>query len=173
MSREIKKIDGEFDPERCQAMTTKGQCPCKAVPGFSNCQSHGASNSSQNKRKVRMYRLSKFQARVHEFADSGKLKTLTEEIGIMRMMLEERLNQCTDEHDLLLNAGVISEMVARINGLVQSCHNLEEKTGALLNQTQLTAYIDQVLQIIDDTIEDKSVLAKIADKISAIEDPSD
>lgn len=152
------------DPERCQSVDGQGQCPYKAIPPSNHCPRHGANRAvaTTKNENIRNYNLGKWRARVNEFADNPKVKSLREEIGIMRMMLEEILLRCNDSADLVLYNGKISDMIVKIQKLVESCHKLEERTGVLLDKQAIIVVCDSIVKIIGEKIEDPDALNDIA-----------
>lgn len=151
------------DPNRCQSNGAAGsQCQMRATPGSLYCRLHGG--VAQNHRINRNYRLTKFQARIEEFADNDKVKSLREEIGILRVMMEEIINRCNSSTDLILSSGKIADLVMRIEKLVNSCHRIEERTGMLLDKTAALKMADGIIEIIAAFVT-PSILDNIALKI--------
>jgi len=165
---DITKIDGEDDPHRCQAVTAAGQCVNKAVEGGTNCLAHGGNKqvAARERASFRNYQLSKFQAKLARHSSSNFIKDLRDEIGILRMVLETRLERCQTDNDLIIQSGPISEMVMKIEKVVASCHKLEGSMGQLLDKQALLQYANQVITIISEELEDNpEVVTRIADKM--------
>lgn len=160
------------DPHRCQAVTKYGQCLLKSVelPDGTytyTCKAHGATHSVQsyNEKSYRTYQLERWQARLDQKAESEHIKSLRDEIGILRICLEERLNRCHDATDLILQSVAISDMVLKIEKVVSSCHKLESQMGQLMDKQALLNFAQRVIAIIADNISDENVVNKIADDI--------
>lgn len=164
----IERVN-EDDPMRCQAVTNKGQCLNKAVIQGGNCLVHGGNKQLESKAKesIRNYRLAKFQTELNRHATSPKLKSLNDEVAILRMLLEEQLNQCNDMYDLTLKSHIISDLVVKIEKLVKSCHNLEASLGGLMDKTSLLAFATKVIEVISGQVDDEEILTKISDGIIA------
>jgi hypothetical protein len=121
------------DPRRCQSSGSQGQCPYTAMPESKFCQRHdGRGAVAREADKTNMYRLQVWQARLSEFSEHDKIKSLRDEIGILRILLEETMNKCRDTTALLLYSNKISDLCLRIEKLVSSCNRLEMKMGMLL-----------------------------------------
>jgi hypothetical protein len=153
---------------RCQRNTSKGQCPLEALEGHSYCIAHGGgiALAVEKREKIRNYRLTKFQDQIERHADSDNIKGLREEIGILRFMLEERLNQCVDNIDLMVQASSISDLVLKIDKLVCSCHKLEGSMGNLLDKQALITFSGVIIRIIGESLTgQESKINEIADKI--------
>jgi len=154
------------DPNRCQGVGQGGQCPFKAEEGSKFCLRHGGNKAegSRNKAIVRNYRLTEWRARVFEFADNDQIKSLREEIGILRMTLEAVLNACRSNTDLLIQSNRINMLTDKVERLVVSCHKLEERTGALLDKQAILSLADQLVTIIGECVPPDK-LTSVAEKI--------
>jgi hypothetical protein len=168
----IKRCEKD-DPNRCQAKNARGdQCMNEALrigDGFAKyCSIHGGVMEHQKKEKesLNMYRLAKYGERVKELKDHGEIKGLRSEIGILRMVLEQRLNQCQDDQELMLSSNVIGDLVAKIEKLVTSCHKLEASMGQLLDRQQILQFAEVIITIIGNNVSDAALLEKIANEIS-------
>jgi hypothetical protein len=145
-----KRVEAD-DPTCCQGLNKFGPCNIQAVPGQKFCKLHfGIGNKIAEQKAARNYRLNKYQHRVNEFADNDSLKNLHEEIGILRMLLEETVNKCQSDTELLLYSTKISDLVVKIEKLVASCHKLELATGQLVNKQNMMFMGDVIIQIISE-----------------------
>jgi len=170
---DIEKCKDEADPNRCQGiMPTKGQCQNMAAKTEGGkygqfCMAHGGNRFLQSEEKcsLRNYQLDKFKARLSRHADSPGIKSLRDEIAILRMVMEERLNRCKDETDLVLQSGPISDLVMKIDKIVGSCHKLEGSMGQLLDKQALLQFASEVVEIVCEEIEDEAQMERIGNKI--------
>jgi len=169
-----ERITDDADPQRCQGYTAQrhngaggGQCFYKAIAPGKYCQRHGGHlTAAKNKQeKVRNYNLTKWRIRVNQFADNPEIKSLREEIGIIRMMIETVLEMCKDESDLLLWAGKLQTLIFQAQKLVESCHKLEERTGVLLDKASILVFCDSAVKIIANFVEDGDALDTIATQL--------
>jgi len=174
---EIKRIKDPDDPERCQhVIPSKGQCVNISTDASEYCIVHGKTAGAD---PARTYRLTKFKNRLNHFASDPKAKSLNEEIGILRMTLEEILNRCEDTHALTLQAGVVSEMTVKIEKLVTSCDKLDQRRGQLLDKSVLLRFAVSVVDIISDVYGDDDRNVDVANRImqtlgdTAPEEPTD
>lgn len=157
------------DPNQCQSSGMNGQCPYKAIANAKYCQRHGGNKSLQvlADASLRNYRLSKWQDRIDQLADSSKVKSLREDIGILRMMLEETINKCNDEVELVMNSAKIADLVLKIEKLVTSCHRLESNLGLMLDKQAAMQLSGEIVNIIGKHVTDDSTIAAIANDIGA------
>jgi hypothetical protein len=155
------------DPLRCQAIVKTGQCPYKAVENGRNCPMHGGAKQQQlaQQEGIRNYRLAKWQSRVGEFADNDQVKSLREEIGILRVILEETLNMCKEPEELLIYSSKIADTVMKVEKLVASCHRLEASTGMLLDKTAALHLASVIVEIVSRYVTEPDAVDAISNEI--------
>lgn len=162
---------GEKDPDRCQGViangTNAGQCNYRASPGSKFCSLHGGHNAANAEKKaaIRNYKLRRYQERVGELADSSEIKSLREEIGIVRMTLENIINLCDNDNKLLIYAGQITNMVGMVSKLIQTCQQLEERNNNLLERKVVIVIADSIVTLIGQYITDPDQLNEIGTRI--------
>jgi hypothetical protein len=110
-----------------------------------------------------MYLLGKWQDRVQQLAEHASLKDLSNELGIMRMMLEEILNQCEDAQDLLLHSARITGTVDKIQRLVETLDRIESRNA--IAPTELVGLAAKWVQIINVHVNDPALLEKLSDEL--------
>ena len=161
------------DPHRCQASGKRGQCEYRAMEKpdgsgfFNHCPRHNASRTAEFERKRRRnYRLGKYQARMEEFADNDQVKSLREEVGITRILLEEIVSSCSSGNDMIMYSNKISDLVTKVEKLVVSCHKLEQSTGMLLDKAAITRLADSIIKIVVRHVEPDAASA-VASEIMA------
>jgi hypothetical protein len=129
------------------------------------CGRHkGNTTASETANNIRNYRLTKFRAQIEEKADSSAIKSLREEIGITRQVLETFINRCEDETDLMIHSNKISDLVIKIEKLVSSCHRLERSTGQLLDKSAIIQVAGMFVEIVSEYVPDR-IQAEISDKL--------
>jgi len=168
---EIVKTPYPDHPNRCQAVSSRGQCPNLGLlvddTYMANCIAHGGARQrhSTKQESLRNYRLGVWQARVDEKVDAVGIKGLRDEIGILRVILEERLTTCRDSMDLILQSAAISDMVMKIERVVTSCHKLEGSMGHLLDKQAILQFAQVVIGIIGNADLSEAQLNTIAEDI--------
>ena len=84
------KWDKIKDPPglRCETTVKFGQCPYTKVNGSNHCIMHGGQRALElrDKASIRNYRLVNWQKRVGEMTESSSIKSLREEVGILRVV---------------------------------------------------------------------------------------
>jgi hypothetical protein len=156
--------------ERCEATVKTGQCPYKSANGTNHCVMHGANSGVQSKQveAARNYRLMRWQNRVGELSESQNIKSLREEVGILRMILEEMLNQCETSLDLLLYSQKMSDLVMKIERLVVSCDKLENRMGLLLDKSSVLQLAATYVQIINNYVPDPEIIESISAEMAQV-----
>jgi len=154
----------EDDPDRCQGISqSTGQCPFKAVPGTKNCPRHGANKTlaKAEAARVKQYRLQIWQERLDEFSESNEVKSLREEIGILRLVMETMLVNCKNTNELLIYSSKISDLATKIEKLVSSCHRLEGSLGLTIDKSTALTFAQTIVDIIAEHVQ-----AEVMDEIS-------
>lgn len=160
-------------PHRCQGRNARGdQCLNQGlVLGderyAKHCSMHGGVAEAKKQENVSkdMYRLAKWGSRIGTLSEHSQVKGLRNEIGILRMVLEERLNKCNDNDELMLASNVISDLVSKIERVVTSCHKLEASMGQLLDKQQIIVFAESIIKVISESVTDPALLEVLATKI--------
>ncbi len=164
----------EDDPHRCQAVNAYGQCDISATKYDDGtyakfCPMHGGrERSNREERDMRNYRFIKYQKRINEFADNNKVKSLREEIGILRIVMEETVNKCKDETELMIYSPKITDLTIKIEKLVSSCHRLEQSLGQTLDKTAILNIATRIVNIISSHITDEKLISLIIEDIGLL-----
>jgi len=134
------------DPNQCQ----RPGCLNIVVEGSTFCLAHGGHWSAYAAEKLRMrnYRLSKFHKRANELSDSTEITSLRDEVGLLRMIIEEKINKCQDTTDLLLVSGPLSDLLMKTEKLVTSMQRLESKMGQHLDKSKIVQLAQTLIEII-------------------------
>jgi hypothetical protein len=167
---EWKRCD-THDPNRCQATSeTHGQCPFLAVPESKFCPRHGGNKALEAARKenARLYLSAQWQARIGAFAEHPKARSLKEELGILRMLLENKLNLAKDNTQLEIMSGGIQQACQTIEKLAKTCHAIEKDYGKFLDITQARELANNLVTIIASHIDDPEKLQIISDELMTL-----
>jgi hypothetical protein len=165
--------------ERCEGVCKSGPCPYIKAEGTNFCPMHGSNSGriARNEETQRNYRLNRWQQRVEDFADNDQIKSLREEIGILRMMMEEMLIKCTDTTELMLYSHRISDLAMKIEKLVISCDKIENRMGLLLSKRAILQLAGTYVNIINTHVADPDIIETISEEMleatKLIENPVD
>ena len=165
----LKRVENGH-PRQCQAIRpgVGTQCNFEAVDGGRNCIMHGGNKTIESSKvqSLNMYRLKKYKDKVAHFAHSDRLKTVDEEIGILRVVLEELLNSIDSDMDLLLYSQKIGELVRDITKCVQVADKLATKSGMLIGRAEALIIGQKVVDIVSKFVTDEDQLLSLAEQIS-------
>lgn len=132
---------------------------------------HGGNRQilSQKRKGLRNYRLTKFKDRIDRHVNSTGLKSLRDEIAILRVVLEERINSCNDATELMMYSGPISELIMKIEKIVVSCNKLEQSMSMLLDKQALLQFASETVRVISEELGEvensEMIMERIADRI--------
>lgn len=162
MKHEMIKTDNE--DEQC----LNGECNLKKVDGTDYCPKCGGARIAhhQAKERVRTYQLTKFKARLERFGGSNCITDLRDEIGILRMTMEARLNACNTDLELIAHSHSISDMAVKIEKLVSSCHRLEKSMGNFMDKNTITQLGMEIVQIITKHVDDSKAIDNITSDLA-------
>lgn len=167
------------DPNRCQAVHSDRQCPFRAVgtydpeskkwDGPSTCWRHGANMvlAAEDTKSKRMYALAKWQVQVDHMVEHPRIKSLAEEVGIIRMALQSKLNSFKDEKELLMGVSGIVALTNAVQQLVKTWQHVEERSGQVLDRVKMTSFIGHLIEILTRYIDDPDILQMIGEDINA------
>lgn len=155
------------DPQRCQNSSPNiGQCPYKAVPGSKKCPRHSAKEEAvEARQELSGYRFNRYQERVKNFTENSHLKTLTAEVGVLRMVLEEIVNNCQGPLELVAYAGKIGDTIIKIQGLIKTCHHLDLSLGSMLSKDKIMLVGNKMVEICTKYIKDPDILEEIGNSL--------
>lgn len=165
----LVRCEDPADPARCQGSVSHGQCPFKCPPGKRYCSIHGHDVRGQAKRDANLYRLGQWQARVQELAGHEKYKTLTDELGIMRMLLEQKVQSITTPAEAMVASGSLSELIMKVEKLVHSAHKLDQSMGNLIDKNAVIQIADRIVGAIMDVIPEEymeAVYSKVSEAVN-------
>lgn len=166
---EFIRAAGLDDPERCQGNEVgRGRCLYKAQNGTTHCPRHQYHERVPTAKKERNYALKLFREKVNAFADNPEIKSLREEIGLVRTMIEIIWNECRDEHELQMRSGKLAGLIQQAQKLIESTHRLEERTGVLLDKQTIIVIADSMLGIVTKFVTDPEAVECIANELADV-----
>lgn len=170
-----ERVSSPDDPDRCQSATSRGQCMLKRVPGSQYCYAHGGAIAikAQERRDLKNYKLTRYHVAVAEKSGSSGLKDLSEEVGILRVIMEERLNSIESTNDLLINTASIMQLATGIQKLVDSLHKIDKELNNLIDREQLLIIAEGIVQVITDAVEDPVKRRLVSEKVLDLILPSE
>ena len=142
------------------------QCPNDPLPNDTRCNRCKIlyANHNETGRKS-AFKLTRWQNRMLELGNDANVKSLHDEIGIIRLTLEGVVNSCQSDSDLIVHSHRISDLVSRSEKLITSLHKIEKSTGNLLDKSALLQLAGKIIGILKDEITDAMTIERIANKI--------
>ena len=142
------------DPNRCGA--GDGQCRYLAVIGSDYCPRHGGNKALQvaKQKDLENYRLTKWNIRATEMANSGEIKSLREEVALNRLLVENLLNSAETTAELIALSPQISALLVVQQNLIKAWHGLEEALGLRLSVEEIEQLADTLSRIAGKLIAD-------------------
>lgn len=167
---ESPPIAQEGEPRCSHMISGKHQCRLLAVKVGSNCVIHGGRSILEAIRKEdSIYKLKEqYRSRVDELTDHKKHFSLNEEIGVLRLLLETMFSKIDDDSSLLRSSGAMSELITKIEKLVNSAMRAEKYVGGLMSRNQAIQMIQDVVDVLAAEIDDPDLLGRVADKFQTI-----
>jgi len=155
------------DEDCCELCLTKGGACYKVVKGTTRCPRHGANSqiNAQKRENAKQYRLKVWQSRLDEFTEHDAVKSLRDEIGILRIVLEEMMNKCSDRTELLMYSAKISDLTIKIEKLVMSCDRLEKNMGQMMDRPTALKFAAKMVEIVGRHVTDPDQLDSISHEL--------
>ena len=150
----MQRVTDLADPRRCKSPTPLGQCEYTSLEGTDHCEMHSQPKVGPSPSK-RLYLLNKAEARARldELADHEGVKSLREEIALLRMTIEEQYNRINSDTDFQLRWPCVQSAIRDVHKLVKDCHVIEQNLGVLLARQSIVRLGQRVVQIIAERLE--------------------
>jgi hypothetical protein len=154
------------DPRRCQGSSPTGQCRNVAEPGCDFCRAHQGADTGEEKRIYLLHK-SQYRDRLTKLSSHDNLKSLREEIAIVRMLIEEKLNLVRNEADFISSFGPIQQALLTVEKLMKTFHAMEQSLGSLLSKTAIVRLGQSISSIIIDELKEVPDFEAIVDRINS------
>lgn len=161
----MHRVVDPADPLRCKGSAADGQCLNQAEPGSEFCKAHHGKDSGAAKRTYLLHK-AKWRDRLAELSEHDNLKSLREEIAIVRMFLEERIGLIRNDNDLLSAFSAVQQATLTIERLTKTLHQMEQSLGSLLSKTTVMKLGQSISSIIVEELRDVPGYEGIVDRIN-------
>mgnify|MGYP000857346084 CR=1 FL=1 len=126
------------DPRRCKGSTANGQCLNLAVDGSEFCLCHhGVDRGPARRMRKYMLATAEDQGLLAKYADDDELKSLREEIALLRMIIQKTLDSALSDVEKINAYSKVSDYVVKVERLLKTCHTLDQSVGNLLGKSAL------------------------------------
>jgi methyl coenzyme M reductase alpha subunit len=141
----------------------------RAEPGSKYCAAHRGTADAKAA-GLKNYHLAKsiIRRQAAKKANASGIKSLRDEIGITRSILETTLETCESEADLVLKAQTITQLVDKVERLVVSCHKLEDSLKLRLDKSQIIDIVKQMVETVNSTLSEYVDPDKLDDARDAV-----
>ncbi len=162
----MKYVTDPADPRRCKGNFHHEQCWQIAEYGCDFCIAHGGRSKSQFEEK-RLYQLADLdnRRRLAELSGDDRIKSLREEIGLLRILIERTMNAARTPAELLSYSTSLNSMFLTAQKLVKSCHELEQSTGELLSKQAVIKLGQKICEIVIEELQGIEGHEEIIDRI--------
>jgi hypothetical protein len=155
--------------DRCQHSHNSAQCGRAKLEDSRYCEQHIRSGlSNLEAKKTRQYLLAdvRYSSRLAALSEHDDVKSLREEIGFARMLIEKRFNMIQNEADLLSACGTLNTLLLTVERLVKSCNQVERNLGSMLSKPSVLTLGREIISIIVEELDGIDDYEDIIDKIS-------
>lgn len=162
---------GVRDPNRCKQSNGSVPCIYKAVPGSDFCYLHGGSSTARalEKRQLRNIILQgEMGQRADEMIRGGRLKDLTDEVVLSRVLLEGIARQIKSPTDYVIFADKITTILKTTQSLVESLQRIQEKNKELVDRATLFTIAEGILAVIVHHIADPDLQRTVGEEIYGV-----
>lgn len=162
---------GARDPMRCKKSNGNVACFYKCVPGSDFCNLHGggATGRALERKQLRNIILQgEIGKRAGEMLTGGRLKDLTDEVILSRVMLEGLLKNIKSPTDYIVYADKVNTTLKTTQSLVESLQKIQEKNKELVDRATLFMIAEAILGVITAHIDDPDLQRQIGEEIYAV-----
>lgn len=149
-----QRVTDLADPRRCKGAIANGQCVNVAADGSDFCLAHRGKDRGPA-RRLRKYLLAdaEEQGLLDRFATDDELKSLREEIALVRMMVQRTLAGAQSDVEKVSAYTKVNTLLLTLERLMKTCHSLEQSLGQLVGKPALLRLGQQLCQIIVTRLE--------------------
>lgn len=159
--------------ERCQGQRDDGSaCTNRARLDSHLCANCFSKSHAKriNKESRRMYDLATYNGDIDRFSKAKEIRSLKEEVGISRMILERILKSIDPKNIAMMLARFpqINQSIKTIESLVVQCNKFDITAGQMLDKADVARLSSEIVKIVAEEIEDQVTLERIADRVAKL-----
>jgi len=149
---------------RCKHTGTRRQCQFQAIEGSVYCAKH--SNEAD---RVKGYKLQdpELRARFEELGREDSLDTIKQEVLLLRILIEDRLNFCKNAAERTTALQGVTSALATIDKLVNSLCRLQRVSSLTLDKPALSRLSTRIIEILLENLGDLPDRDEIVDRVAA------
>lgn len=138
-------------PDRCKANDKNGQCLFKAVQD-GKCRRHMGRYATYQKQLIRRYEIQQYNHKIKHFSNDPSIKNLYDEVAILRLTLENLMNQASTPELLNIYADRITKLVGSIKDVVLACHKMDTATNTLIGKEVIFNMTQTFINIVSKSV---------------------
>lgn len=148
---------------KCKADTNRGPCNSPVKPGSAYCRQH-----TRDANLATAYRLSDpALAEAAQFHAKASLLDISEQIVLMRSLIERRLNMAGDSPAEQITAfNFVAAQLANLTKMTETLVKLGKESGDLMSKSDVEAYVDSIVDIVLTEINDVPNFEERVDRIN-------
>ena len=145
----MERVTDLADPHRCKGSDATGQCRNLAADGSEFCLACGGVDRGPA-RRLRGYYLAQAddRAKLAHFSQDDSLKSLREEISLVRIMIETVWNSARTDVEKINAYSKVNTFLLTAERLVKTFHTLEQSMGQLIGKPALLRLAKNLCDIV-------------------------
>jgi len=150
----MQRVTDLADPHRCKGANSIGQCDHVAADGSDYCLAcNGVDRGPVRRMRKYLLAAAEDQKLLDRYATDDELKSLREEIALVRMMVQRTLTMATSNVEAVNAYSKINTLLLTLERLMKTCHALEQSLGQLVGKPALLRLGQRLCQIVVDRLE--------------------
>ncbi len=144
------------DPNRCQGITSFGQCSNLASDESKFCSVHGGARGNKAEtRQTERYLIEEQQLRSSYLRQREDVNYLDmrDEILLLQALLERRLNQIQTDADCLMAIGPVTQITARLESMKVALLKINQQLGLVIGKDHLLQLARNIADILDEELD--------------------
>ena len=149
---------------RCQHTGVRGSCVQTAIDGSAYCEIH-----STEADRLKGYRLQdpELRRRFDELSRDASLETVKQEVLLLRVLIEDRLNFCKNAAERASALQYVTSSLATVDKLLNSLERLQRAASITLDKPTLSRLSEKIINILLDNLGDLPDRDEIVDRVAA------
>ncbi|MEN6367713.1 MAG: hypothetical protein ABFC88_12955 [Thermoguttaceae bacterium] len=145
----MEQVTDLADPRRCKGSSADGQCLNVAADGSDYCLGCGGVDHGPA-RRLRRYYLAQadVELKLALTAEGDDLKSLREEIRLVRRMVIETLNAAKTDIEKINAYSKVNTFLLTLERLMKTCHQLDQSMGSLIAKPALIRLAKRLCEIV-------------------------
>lgn len=161
------RVSEPDDPRRCKGASKDGQCQNIAEDDSDYCLAHGGKvPGDEHEQREYLLAQMKERFRLAKIAGVDQIKSLTDEIAIIRDLAVRIYNTIQTDSELLKHSGQLNTLLLTAERLKKSNIQFEQSGGTLLNKETVVQLGQEICAIIIQELSEVDNYETIVDRVS-------